>query len=30
VDMLHVPYKGGNLALNDRVGGRIDLIFYTL
>ena len=30
VDMLHVPYKGGNLALNDLVGGRIDLLFYTL
>ena len=30
VDMLHVPYKGGNLALNDLIGGRIDLIFYTL
>ena len=30
VDMLHVPYKGGNLALTDLVGGRIDLMFYTL
>jgi tripartite-type tricarboxylate transporter receptor subunit TctC len=30
VDMLHVPYKGGNLALNDLVGGRIDVLFYTL
>lgn len=30
VDMLHVPYKGGNLALNDLVGGRIDVMFYTL
>jgi tripartite-type tricarboxylate transporter receptor subunit TctC len=30
VDMLHVPYKGGNLALNDLLGGRIDLMFYSL
>jgi tripartite-type tricarboxylate transporter receptor subunit TctC len=30
VDMLHVPYKGGNLGLNDLVAGRIDLMFYTL
>lgn len=30
VDMLHVPYKGGNLALTDLIGGRLDLIFYSL
>ena len=30
VDMLHVPYKGGNQALVDVVGGRIDLLFYSL
>ena len=30
VDMLHVPYKGGNLALTDLIGGRIDLLFYSL
>ena len=30
VDMLHVPYKGGNLALTDLVGGRLDLMFYSL
>ena len=30
IDMLHVPYKGGNLALTDLVGGRIDLMFYSL
>jgi tripartite-type tricarboxylate transporter receptor subunit TctC len=27
--MLHVPYKGGNLALTDLLGGRIDLMFYS-
>jgi len=30
IQMLHVPYKGGNLALNDLLGGRIDLMFYSL
>ena len=30
VDMLHVPYKGGNQALLDVVAGRIDLLFYSL
>jgi tripartite-type tricarboxylate transporter receptor subunit TctC len=30
VEMVHVPYKGGNLALTDMIGGRIDLMFYTL
>jgi tripartite-type tricarboxylate transporter receptor subunit TctC len=28
-NMLHVPYKGGNLALTDLIGGRIDFMFYT-
>ena len=28
--MLHVPYKGGNLALTDLIAGRIDLMFYSL
>jgi tripartite-type tricarboxylate transporter receptor subunit TctC len=30
IDMLHVPYKGGNLALTDLIGGRLDLMFYSL
>jgi tripartite-type tricarboxylate transporter receptor subunit TctC len=30
VKMLHVPYKGGNLALTDLIGGRIDVMFYSL
>ena len=30
VTMLHVPYKGGNIALTDLVGGRIDVMFYSL
>ncbi len=30
VDLLHVPYKGGNQALLDVIGGRIDLLFYSL
>jgi len=30
IDMLHVPYKGGNVALNDLLGGRLDLMFYSL
>jgi tripartite-type tricarboxylate transporter receptor subunit TctC len=30
IEMVHVPYKGGNLALTDMIGGRIDLMFYTL
>jgi tripartite-type tricarboxylate transporter receptor subunit TctC len=28
-DLLHVPYKGGNLALTDLIAGRIDFMFYT-
>jgi tripartite-type tricarboxylate transporter receptor subunit TctC len=29
VDMLHVPYKGGAPALNDLMGGQIDMVFDT-
>ncbi len=30
VDMLHVPYKGGLPALNDLLGGQIDMVFETI
>ena len=30
VDMLHVPYKGGAPAMNDLLGGQIDMIFNDL
>ncbi len=30
IDMLHVPYKGGNLPLNDLVAGRLDLVFFSM
>src|SRR5262249_56507445 len=29
VDMLHVPYRGGALALNDLIGGQLQVIFDT-
>ena len=29
LDLLHVPYRGGALALNDLLGGQIDLLFET-
>ena len=29
LQLLHVPYRGGALALNDLLGGQIDLIFET-
>jgi tripartite-type tricarboxylate transporter receptor subunit TctC len=30
VDILHVPYKGGLAPLTDIIGGRVDMMFYTL
>jgi len=30
IDMLHVPYKGGNLPLTDLVADRLDLIFFSM
>ena len=30
VDLLHVPYKGNAQALNDVVGGQVDMIFSAL
>jgi len=30
IDMLHIPYKGGSLALIDLMGGRIDLMFNSI
>jgi tripartite-type tricarboxylate transporter receptor subunit TctC len=30
VDMVHVPYRGGAPALNDLVGGNVDLIFANI
>lgn len=30
VDMVHVPYKGGGLALNDVIGGQVPLFFGNL
>ena len=29
-DSTHIPYKGGNEALTDMIGGRIDYMFMTL
>jgi len=30
IKLIHVPYKGGNPALNDVVGGQIQMLFSTL
>ena len=29
VNIVHVPYKGGNLALNDLIGGHVQMMFQT-
>jgi hypothetical protein len=29
-DMLHIPYKGGSLAMNDVISGQIDMLFSTI
>ena len=30
VKLMHVPYKGGSLAMNDVIGGQIDMLFSTI
>jgi tripartite-type tricarboxylate transporter receptor subunit TctC len=30
IDIIHVPYKGGPPAVTDMMGGRLDLMFYSL
>lgn len=30
VNMLHIPYKGGNAAITDMLAGRIDVMFYSM
>ena len=30
VSMTHVPYKGGGLAMNDLLGGQVDIFFATM
>lgn len=30
VNMTHVPYKGGGLAMNDLLGGQVDVFFATM
>ena len=30
VSMTHIPYKGGGLAMNDLLGGQVDIFFATM
>ena len=30
INIVHVPYKGGAAVVTDMLGGRIDLMFYSL
>ena len=30
VDMTHIPYKGGGPALNDVIGGQVDVLFDSV
>lgn len=30
INLIHVPYKGGPAVITDMLGGRIDLMFYSL
>ena len=30
IDIVHIPYKGGPPAVTDMMGGRLDLMFYSL
>ena len=30
VNLTHVPYKGGSLAMNEVIGGQIDMLFSTI
>ncbi len=30
VNMIHVPYKGGGLAMNDLLGGQVEVFFATM
>lgn len=30
IELLHVPYRGGAAAMTDVIGGRVDLLFFSL